>query len=186
MMVVMDDTGMLTKDELATWERFTAVLELLPAALDAQLNADSEMTYFEYFCLTRLSLAQNQVLRVSALAAQTNAKLPRLSRVVTQLEKRGLVTRSTCPSDARATNVSLTDAGREKVARAAPGHESAVRRLVLDALEPAQVSELSDICGAMLSRLDPDRRMDVTSQCTKAASTQAARTPTASTRTPST
>ncbi|MBS1907013.1 MAG: winged helix-turn-helix transcriptional regulator [Actinobacteria bacterium] len=159
----MSETRWLTEDELTAWVRFTAVLELLPAALDTQLNADAGLTHFEYFCLAMLSEAPDRVLRTSALAARTNATLPRLSRVVTQLERRGLASRAPCPEDGRATNVSLTDAGWDTMVRAAPGHVDAVRRLVLDALEPDQVRQLSDISAALLSRLDPDGRMLVTS-----------------------
>lgn len=158
----MDETRWLAEEELAAWVRFTAVLELLPAALDAQLRTDADLTYFEYFCLAMLSEAPDHALRTSALAARTNATLPRLSRVITQLEKRGLVSRAPCPEDGRVTNVSLTDTGWDTMVKAAPGHVGAVRRLVLDALDPDQVRQLGDISAALLSRLDPDGRMLVT------------------------
>ncbi len=160
----MDEARWLSDEELTAWVRFTAVLELLPAALDAQLNADAGLTYFEYFCLAMLTEAPDRILRTSALAARTNATLPRLSRVITQLEKRGLVARTPCPKDRRATNITLTSTGWEKMVQAAPGHVNAVRRLVLDALEPEQVTQLSAISAAMLTRLDPDGRMLVTSR----------------------
>ncbi|NLA28265.1 MAG: MarR family transcriptional regulator, partial [Propionibacterium sp.] len=83
---------------------------------------------------------------------------------ITQLEKRGLVARTPCPKDRRATNITLTSAGWEKMVQAAPGHVNAVRRLVLDALDPEQVTQLSAISAAMLTRLDPDGRMLVTSR----------------------
>ena len=165
----MDEMQRLTEEEPAAWERFVAVLELLPAALDAQLAADANLTFFEYFCLKTLADAPERKLRVSALAAHTNATLPRISRVVRRLEKRGLVGRATCPHDGRATNVSLTEEGWEKVAQAAPRQMGTVRKLVLDALEPEQVGQLSDISAALLSRLDPDGRLPVTSQCAEAA-----------------
>ncbi len=155
----MAEVRWLSKDELTAWIRFTAVLELLPAALDAQLRSDSDLTYYEYFCLAILSEAPGRVLRTSALAARTNATLPRLSRVITQLESRGLVARSSCEKDRRATNISLTEAGWEKVVAAAPGHVDAVRRLVLDALEPGEVGQLSELSAAILTRLDPEGRM---------------------------
>ena len=107
----MATTKWLSADERAAWVRLSAVLELLPAALDAQLSADSHLTHFEYFTLAMLSEAPGRVLRMSDLAARTNATLPRLSRVITQLEKRKLVRRSRSPQDGRATNVTLTDEG---------------------------------------------------------------------------
>lgn len=155
----MDEVKWLSAGELNAWVRFTAVLELLPAALDAQLAADADLTHFEYFCLAMLSEAPGRTQRTGALAARTNATLPRLSRVLTGLEKRGLVARSQCPDDRRATDVALTDAGWNKIVTAAPGHVAAVRRLVFNALEPGQAEQLASIAAAMLTRLDPDGRM---------------------------
>lgn len=160
----MDEVQWLSDDELTAWVRFTAVLELLPAALDAQLNTDAQLTHFEYFCLAILSEAPEKVLRTSALAARTNATLPRLSRVITQLEKSRFVERLACPEDGRVTNIALTEAGWQKVVATAPGHVGAVRRLVIDALTPAQVQQLSEMSAAMLSRLDPEGRMLATTK----------------------
>jgi DNA-binding MarR family transcriptional regulator len=153
------DTRWLNKDELATWVRVVAVLELLPNALDAQLRRDSDLTNFDYYVLAMLSEADGQTLRMTALAAQTNAALPRLSHVVRRLEDRGLVERKPCPEDGRATNAHLTQAGRVKLMEAAPGHVANVREHVIDALTPQQVEQLGEIADAMLSRLDPSGRM---------------------------
>jgi DNA-binding MarR family transcriptional regulator len=153
------DTQWLTKDELATWVRLVAVLELLPNALDTQLRRDSDLTNFDYYVLAMLSEAEERTLRMTALAAQTNAALPRLSHVVRRLEERGLVERLSCPEDKRATNAHLTRAGLDKVVEAAPGHVANVRHHVLDALSPEQVRQLGEIADAMLGRLDPAGRM---------------------------
>ena len=116
------------------------MVELLPGVLDSQLRPDAGLTHFEYFVLAMLSEAPERTLRMTALAQRTNATLPRLSHVVRRLEDRGLVERSPCPEDGRATNARLTDrrVGRRSSA-AAPGHVDTVRRHVLDPLTPAQV-----------------------------------------------
>src|SRR5215210_4792073 len=155
----MTEPHWLTADERAAWLRFVAVLQLLPAALDTQLNRDEQLTHFEYFCLAMLSEAPERTLRMTALAARTNATLPRLSRVIAGLESAGLVERVPCPGDRRATNAVLTDAGWTKIVQAAPGHVAAVRDFVIDALTPAQLTQLGRICDRLLSRLDPDGRM---------------------------
>ena len=93
---------------------------------------------------------------MTALAGRTNATLPRLSHVVRRLEDRGLVERSACPQDARATNARLTEAGWRKLRDTAPGHVATVREHVIDALTPVQVQQLSGIADAILKRLDPD------------------------------
>jgi DNA-binding MarR family transcriptional regulator len=155
----MTDTRWLSDDEQRSWVRFAAVLELLPAALDLQLTRDEHLTHFDYFTLAMLSETPDRTLRTSALAARTNATLPRLSRVLTRLEEAGFVARTPCPEDRRATNVTLTDAGWDKVVQAAPGHVEHVRSLVLDALTPAQIEQLGEISAALLTKLDPDGRM---------------------------
>ncbi|AMM20676.1 MarR family transcriptional regulator [Frondihabitans sp. PAMC 28766] len=149
----------LSDDERTAWVRFAAVLELLPGVLDQQLERDEALTHFEYFVLAMLSEAPARTLRMTGLAARTNATLPRLSRVASRLEARGLVERSPCAEDRRATNATLTEGGWQRVVHAAPGHVENVRRSVIDALTPQQVAQLSEISAALLTRLDPDSRM---------------------------
>ena len=155
----MADTRWLDEDELAAWVRLVAVVELLPGVLDAQLRRDAGLTHYEYFVLAMLSEAPDRIRRMTALAQQTNATLPRLSHVVSRLEKRGLVERSPAPEDRRATNVRLTDRGWTTIQAAAPAHVENVRQHVIDALTPEQVRQLHDIAGALLERLDPDELM---------------------------
>jgi len=153
------DRGWLTEDERAAWLRLIAVVELLPGVLDAQLRRDAGLTHFEYFVVAMLSEAPERTLRMTALAQRTNATLPRLSHVVSRLEDRGLVERFPCPEDRRATNARLTSAGWDAVVAAAPGHVAAVRHHVLEPLSRTQVEQLRRIGDALLTRLDPDRRM---------------------------
>jgi DNA-binding MarR family transcriptional regulator len=146
----------LTDDERVAWVRLAAVLELLPGVLDTQLRRDADLSHFEYFVLAMLSEAPDRTLRMTSLAARTNATLPRLSHVVRRLEDRGLVRRFPCPQDGRATNAQLTEAGWAAVVAAAPGHVANVRRQVIDALDADQVKQLASIAEAILGRIDPD------------------------------
>jgi DNA-binding MarR family transcriptional regulator len=152
-------TTWLSKDELAAWVRLVALVELLPGALDTQLRRDSGLTYFEYYVLAMLSEAPERTLRMTALAARTNATLPRLSHVVRRLEERDLVRRTPCAEDRRATEAHLTDAGWRTIEAAAPAHVAHVRERVIDALAPEQVGQLTAIADAVLKRLDPSGRM---------------------------
>lgn len=152
-------TTWLTNDELAAWVRLVGLLELLPGSLNSQLRRDAELTHFEYYVLAMLSEAAGRTLRMTELAAVTNATLPRLSHVVRRLEERGLVERFPCAEDGRATNARLTQAGWEAVERAAPGHVAHVRHNVVDALTPEQVTQLTEIADAVLARLDPEGTM---------------------------
>ena len=149
-------TRWLDKTQLGAWVRLAAVLELLPGVLDSQLRRDAGLTHFEYYVLAMLSEAPDHTLRMTSLALQTNATLPRLSHVVRRLEDRGLVERFPCPEDARATNARLTPDGWDKVRQSAPGHVAAVRQHVIDALTPEQITQLNAIADSILTTLDPD------------------------------
>lgn len=149
----------LDEDERAAWLDLVFLTNLLPAALDAQLQRDAGLTHFDYMVLSQLSEAPERRARMSDLATGTSATLSRLSHVVAKLERRGWVERSTSPTDRRTTIASLTDAGWRKVVDTAPGHVEAVRTLVLDPLDATQVRQLRDACSAIVDRLDPDDRL---------------------------
>lgn len=155
-------TEWLDRAQLRAWIRLRAVLQLLPGALDAQLRRDADVTEFEYYVAAMLSESADRALRMTELAARTNATLPRLSHVVTRMQNRDLVVREPCPQDRRATNARLTDEGWAMVQRAAPGHVATVRENVIDALTAEQVQQLTAIGDAILGRLDPAGSMAAT------------------------
>ncbi|MET0837732.1 MAG: MarR family transcriptional regulator [Marmoricola sp.] len=146
----------LDEEQRTAWVRLIALVELLPGVLDSQLRRDASLSHFEYFVLAMLSESPARTLRMTQLAARTNATLPRLSHVVTRLETRSLVERFPCPEDGRATNVRLTETGWAKVVDTAPGHVATVRANVIDALSRQQTRQLTEIAGAILGRIDPD------------------------------
>lgn len=158
-MTSSDAVRWLTADQLRAWIGLISVAELLPAQLDRQLQRDSNLTHFDYQVLAMLSEAPTRTLRMTTLAQRTSATLPRLSHVVKRLEARRLVSRSTAPDDARATDAHLTDEGWAVLVEAAPGHVRTARELVIDALSDEQVAQLEAIATALLARLDPDDRL---------------------------
>ena len=151
----MSDVRWLSEDQLRAWKKLIAVVELLPGTLESQLQRDSSLSHFEYFTLAMLSEAPERTLRMTALAAHTNATLARLSHVVSRLEKRGLVRREPCAEDRRATNAILTPAGWRAVEAAAPGHAGTVLATVIDPLTATDVADLDRVMGRILEVLDP-------------------------------
>lgn len=156
-----DTTPWLDDQQLTLWVRMVSVLELLPSQLDSHLRRVAGLTYFDYYVLAMLSEAPDRTLPMSALAARTNATLPRLSHVARRLEDRGLLERTVSLSDRRVTIGRLTDGGWETVVATAPQHVAHVRRLVFDALSDEQVAQLSDITESLVAVLDPDGRMSL-------------------------
>jgi DNA-binding MarR family transcriptional regulator len=146
----------LDDEERLTWFALGSMLVRLSAALDAQLQRDAGISHFEYQVLAGLSMAPGRTLRMSVLAGFAEGSLPRLSQVVTRLERRGLVTRRPDPADGRFTLAILTDDGWNKVVATAPGHVEEVRRLVFDPLTKAQQRQLRVIGDRLNRAVDPD------------------------------
>jgi DNA-binding MarR family transcriptional regulator len=158
--------------------RLHALLELLPTALDKRMQP-AGLTSFEFTLLEALAEADGGKLRLSALASRTNATLARLSRVVTGLERKGLVRRAPCPEDARATNAVLTDQGRQVYRDGTGLYADAVSSMILDGLSEGDVDDLARLAFAILTRLDPERRLAVTAVTAAGAAASAGSTATA-------
>lgn len=151
-----DQPRWLNQAERSTWLTLVGMLVKLPAALDAQLQRDSGLSYIEYMVLAMLSEQPDRMLRMSELASHINASLSRLSHVAKRLEGQDYIRREADPADGRYTNAVLTDAGLAAVVRSAPGHVRAVRSLIFDALTPQQRDALRDAGASIMARVDPD------------------------------
>lgn len=146
--------------ESRAWLALIGTSELLPSALDAQLQADSALTHFEFIVLSALTHASGKRMRLTDLAGATNATLPRLSKVVARLETRGLIERTTSAADRRAIDITLTRSGRRMLVLATPGHIALARQLVIDRLTGAQLEALADALEPVVAALDPQSRLN--------------------------
>jgi DNA-binding MarR family transcriptional regulator len=149
----MNDDRWLTPDELRAWRSFVAVVEILSRTLDSELQREAQLSHFDYYVLAMLSEAPDRTLRMTTLARETNATLPRLSHVVARLEHRGYVVRTPCAADRRATNATLTDDGWSKVVATAPGHVRSVLAKVIDPLTGRDIADLERIMGRILAQV---------------------------------
>jgi DNA-binding MarR family transcriptional regulator len=154
-MAETDGPHWLNDDEQAAWLSLASVVLTVPGALDAQLQADAGMSFYEYMVLSMLSHAPNETLRVRELARLTNGSLSRVSQVASRLETRGWLRRKPDPTDGRTTLATLSAAGRRKLVKAAPGHVETVRRLVLDPLTKTQVRQMRDIHTRIRTAIEP-------------------------------
>ncbi|WP_433087449.1 MarR family winged helix-turn-helix transcriptional regulator [Dactylosporangium sp. CA-052675] len=153
------ETRWLSRDELAAWLANSAIMISLPAALDARMQREARLTFFEYMVLSVLSEEPERTLRMTDLATRTSASLSRLSHVAGRLETRGLLERARIPGAGRRTVAKLTEAGYQVVVAAAPGHVAAVREYLIDGLEPRDLAALRRIGAAVsaaINRASPD------------------------------
>jgi DNA-binding MarR family transcriptional regulator len=146
----LDDT------QQRAWRAWLTVSELLPRALDAQLQRDAGLTHAAYVVLAMLSEAPGRSRRMSDLARRANQSQSRLSHTVTRLEARGWVRRERSADDGRGNLAVLTDAGWDVVREVAPGHVDAVRAALFDPLTAEQTAVLRDALEAVVEALDPD------------------------------
>lgn len=154
---VTDAERWLGDDERAAWLAAAAVIFTLPAALDARLEHDANLTFFDYMVLSVLSERADRTMQMSDIAAGVSASLSRLSHVVSKLETRGFLHRTRMQGSGRRTSATLTDAGHAKVVAAAPDHVAAVRAYFIDALESADLAMLVRIGADVAERINPGR-----------------------------
>ncbi|MFE2541880.1 MarR family winged helix-turn-helix transcriptional regulator [Actinacidiphila glaucinigra] len=134
----------LSDEELAAWMSMARVMTLLPPALERQLRGAC-LSWMDYHVLASLSEQDRHRMRMSTLAESANSSLSRLSHVMRRLEDQGFVRREPDPGDPRYTLAILTPDGHDKLAAAAPAHVEAVRRMVLDPLDPGELESLRSV-----------------------------------------
>lgn len=126
---------------------------LLDLQLTRDLAQDCGLSEADYDVLSNVSEAAAHSLRLGDLAAHMLWSKSRLSHHVARMERRGLVARQDCPSDARGAVLTLTEAGWQAIRDAAPGHVESVCSHFLDLLTEEQVRALADISETVLAHL---------------------------------
>jgi DNA-binding MarR family transcriptional regulator len=111
--------------------------------MNRQLQRDSELSLADYHVLNALTGAPDGRLRVSDLAALIGWERSRASHQLRRLCERGLAERIPSEDDGRATDATLTKAGREAIDAAAPGHVALVRRMFFDPLPDELIAPLT-------------------------------------------
>lgn len=119
---------------------FQAVQRFLRAAGGIPLGGS--LSRMEFFTLSAL-LHQEETgpMRVSGLSEALQSAGPGVSRLLGNLERRGLISRTVDPEDRRSTRVSLTDEGRQ-VCRQTEAVVSAYTRRVLDRMGREEMDRL--------------------------------------------
>ena len=104
----------------AGFERLYEMLRRLTPRTELSLTAASTLRRLE----------RNGPHRLCELHAPEGVSQPAMTQLVTRLEKEGLARRGSDPEDGRAVVVSITDAGREAVARRREGRSRALATLL--------------------------------------------------------
>ena len=102
-----------SQEQAVAWEAFLELHGRLRRGAEAALERQAGLSVSALGVMGRLARAEERTLRQVELAAAMGLSISRVSRIVDALEERRLLERRPCPADARATNVTLTEAGAE-------------------------------------------------------------------------
>ncbi|MEV0384448.1 MarR family transcriptional regulator [Nonomuraea sp. NPDC050643] len=139
----MTDPRWLDATEMAAWRAFLSTSHLLERRIEEQLKAAAGLTHPQYEILVRLADAPERSMRMTELARGVVVSKSALTYQVGQLEKAGLVERTTCPSDDRGVLAVLTDEGVRCLRRVAPGHVQVVRSYLIDRLSREELHAMT-------------------------------------------
>lgn len=151
----------LTDDEQRTWRAFQQAHMLLGRRLSDALARHAGLSDADYGVLVCLSESPEGRVRARDMGVALGWEKSRLSHHLTRMERRGLVERRDCETDARGADVVVTADGRAAIEAAAPQHVDDVRTWFLDPLTPGQLDCLGSACEAIVANLsgsdaDPD------------------------------
>jgi len=149
----MTETRWLDAREAHLWQSYRDAYLELTTTLEGRLIRNSGLSGADYALLHPLSTAESGVLRTRDLGRSVGWERSRLSHQVSRMEKRGLVVREECESDARGSMVRLTDAGRAAIDAAAPDHVDAVRTHFLDRLTREEQELFTKLLDRVLADL---------------------------------
>ena len=144
-----------TRKQLAAevWGSLLQVNAALVPAFDHRLRETTGLPLTWYDVLLELSASESHRLTMGQLGERVVLSRSRVSRVVDEMSRAGLVTRETHPEDARSSYTVLTDAGLARFREAAPVYVTAID----ERFSRLTVGELKTVLGVMRSVLEePD------------------------------
>jgi DNA-binding MarR family transcriptional regulator len=133
------------------------ILLSLPRRLDSDLVRTVGITANEYTTLMCLSEAPGRELRMADLANAAALSASRMTRLVDDLQARGLVTKRASSEDGRGNVATLTRAGLDKLRQAWPAHLASVRGRVFDHVDPGTVTNAAQALSEIAAQLDAGR-----------------------------
>jgi DNA-binding MarR family transcriptional regulator len=117
-------------DPVEAWRALNAAHAAVHAALECELRRDHDLSAVEFDVLQRIDGCELAKVRMQELAEAVHLSQSTCSRVVARLEDEGLAMRAMCADDRRGIFASITEAGRARVAAAAPTY----RRVIAEKL----------------------------------------------------
>ncbi len=139
----------LDPSEMAAWHAMLRSHSAVVRKLEAELQAEHELSLPAYEVLAHLSEAPERRLRMSDLTGCARLSPSGLTRLVDKLVRDGLVERVRCPRDARVVYAELTNGGLARLETAYPTHLRGVRRHVVDRLDRGELDVIATAMGRL-------------------------------------
>ncbi|GAA1495480.1 MarR family winged helix-turn-helix transcriptional regulator [Paeniglutamicibacter kerguelensis] len=131
------------------WRTLAALHNLIEGELERALQAKHGLSVVEFTVLDALGRQDGWHMRMAQLARAAALSSSAITRLVTRLEDRGLLTRILCMDDRRGIYTELTAAGEKLLNEAHPTHDAVLREALENA---ARVPELQDLVTAVAPR----------------------------------
>jgi DNA-binding MarR family transcriptional regulator len=135
---------------LGAWRAFLQSHTAVVRRLEQELEASRRLPLTWYDVLLELNAAPDRRLRMQALSDRVTLSRSRVSRVVDEMVRAGLVRREPDPADGRASFAVITDAGRDALRAAAPVYLAGVEEHFLRLLTPAERTTLERALNRVL------------------------------------
>lgn len=145
----------VSPDEWETWRAIYSMRKQLDLTLERQLHRDADISLPDYEVLLELYSAEDRQLRARELGTRLGWEKSRLSHQVTRMERRGLLERTNCDTDARGTWILITTGGRRAVLAAIREHATNMRKYFFDVATAEELEVMRGVAGRVLDAIDP-------------------------------
>jgi len=135
----------LDPEQLDAYFALIEVSSLLRHAVEQQLREAGDLSYVQFQLLARLGDSPTGSHRMTDLADGVVYSRSGLTYQAGLLEKAGLVTRAPALEDERGITVTITDAGRTRLAQVFPGHVEVINQLLFEPLSRDDVQALAGL-----------------------------------------
>ena len=140
-----DPPPSLDAAQLGAYFALLEVTNVLRHAVEQQLRDAGDLSYVQFQLLARLGESPTGSARMTDLADGVVYSRSGLTYQAGLLEKAGLVTRAPSPDDERSITVTITEAGRARLAQVLPGHIEVVSDLLFEPLSRDDVKTLAGL-----------------------------------------
>lgn len=137
-------TEWLDLEQQRHWRSMLTGTSALFAALNHDLESQTDLGLNEYEVLVRLSETPDRTLRMSVLAEGLVHSRSRITHTVARMERRGLVRRQPSTCDGRGVDCAMTEEGHAALVAAAAVHVNSVRTRLVNIVTPAELVAIGE------------------------------------------